>query len=42
MFDYRNEWEGTNKSGEELPPGTYFVVFEAEGVAFSTYVDIRR
>ena len=28
MFDYRNEWEGTNKSGEELPPGTYFVVFE--------------
>ncbi|PCJ81976.1 MAG: hypothetical protein COA49_03155 [Bacteroidetes bacterium] len=41
-IDYRNDWSGINKSGEELPPGTYFVVFEAEGVAFSTYVDIRR
>lgn len=42
VTDYRNDWEGTNMSGEPLPAGTYFVIFEAGGVAHSTYVDIRR
>ena len=41
-LDYRNDWEGIADSGEDLPPGTYFVVFEALGESFSTYVDIRR
>ena len=41
-LDYRNDWEGITDSGEDLPPGTYFVVFEALGESFSTYVDIRR
>ncbi|MGY8884749.1 MAG: T9SS type B sorting domain-containing protein, partial [Flavobacteriales bacterium] len=40
--NYRNEWEGTNESGEDLPQGTYFVVFEALGQSFSTYLDLRR
>ena len=40
--NYRNEWEGTNESGEDLPQGTYFVVFEALGESFSTYLDLRR
>jgi gliding motility-associated-like protein len=40
--NYRNEWEGTNESGEDLPEGTYFVVFEALGESFSTYLDLRR
>lgn len=40
--NYRNNWEGTNSSGEPLPDGTYFVIFESEGAAHSTYVDIRR
>ena len=42
VANYRNDWEGTNMSGEPLPSGTYFVIFEAAGVAHSTYVDIRR
>lgn len=40
--NYRNDWEGTNMNGEPLPAGTYFIVFEADGVGYSTYVDIRR
>ena len=40
--NYRNDWEGTNESGEDLPQGTYFVVFEALGESFSTYLDLRR
>jgi gliding motility-associated-like protein len=40
--DYRNDWEGTNDNGEDLPQGTYFVVFESSGESFSTYLDIRR
>jgi flagellar hook assembly protein FlgD len=40
--NYRNDWEGTNQNGESLPSGTYFVVFEANGQAHSTFVDIRR
>jgi hypothetical protein len=40
--NYRNDWEGTDESGEDLPQGTYFVVFEALGESFSTYLDLRR
>ena len=40
--NYRNDWEGTYEDGSDLPSGTYFIVFEASGEAFSTYVDIRR
>ena len=40
--NYRNDWEGTNESGEDLPQGTYFVVFEALEESFSTYLDLRR
>ncbi|HIG58868.1 MAG TPA: gliding motility-associated C-terminal domain-containing protein [Flavobacteriales bacterium] len=40
--NYRNDWEGTYTDGSPLPSGTYFIVFEANGEAFSTYVDIRR
>ena len=40
--NYRNDWKGTSEDGSDLPSGTYFIVFEASGEAFSTYVDIRR
>ena len=40
--NYRNDWEGTYNNGSALPSGTYFIVFEASGEAFSTYVDLRR
>lgn len=40
--DYANEWDGRNDAGEELPDGTYFVVFEADDRQFATYVDLRR
>ena len=40
--DYRNDWNGIDKNGEPLAPGTYFIIFEASGSAYSTFVDIRR
>ena len=40
--NYNNEWTGTNTDGEELPDGTYFVVFTAGDREFATYVDLRR
>ena len=40
--NYNNEWFGQNNSGEPLPDGTYFVVFEAGSRQFGTYVDLRR
>lgn len=40
--NYRNDWAGTDDDGHDLPDGTYFVIFEANGVAYSNYVDIRR
>ena len=40
--NYRNDWEGTYTDGSPLPSGTYFIVFEANGEAFTTYVDLRR
>jgi gliding motility-associated-like protein len=43
---YNNEWEGQNNKGDEVPDGTYFVVFEANGATGTTtltgYVDLRR
>lgn len=40
--NYQNEWDGRNNSNEELPDGTYFVLFEASDRQFGTYVDLRR
>ena len=40
--NYQNEWDGRNNDGEELPDGTYFIVFEAAERQFSTFVDLRR
>lgn len=40
--NYDNEWAGTNNDNEALPDGTYFVIFEASGRQFATYVDLRR
>jgi len=40
--NYRNDWEGTDENGADLHDGTYFVIFEANGVVYSNYVDIRR
>ena len=40
--NYNNEWRGQGKGGEDLPNGTYFVVFSAGAVEFNTYVDLRR
>ncbi len=40
--NYQNEWDGRNNDGEELPDATYFVLFEASGRQFATYVDLRR
>ena len=45
VFDqenYRNDWNGVDDNGEPLAPGTYFIIFEASGHAYSTFVDIRR
>ena len=42
VANYRNDWEGTYNDGSALPSGTYFIVFEANSEAFSTYVDLRR
>jgi gliding motility-associated-like protein len=40
--NYANEWKGTNQDNEDLPDGTYYVIFEASGRSFNTYVDLRR
>tara|TARA_B110000444_G_C18848342_1_gene603659 strand:- start:556 stop:2910 length:2355 start_codon:yes stop_codon:yes gene_type:complete len=40
--NYRNDWTGVDKHGTPLAAGTYFIIFEAEGIAHTTYVDIRR
>ena len=39
---YNNEWNGQSDNGEDLPNGTYFVVFTAGSNEFNTYVDLRR
>ena len=35
-------WDGTNLNGRPLPVGTYFVVFEANGLTYRETVDLRR
>lgn len=41
--NYRNtDWVGQNKNDENLPDGTYFVVFKSGEFSKSTYVDLRR
>ncbi|MCB9195748.1 MAG: HYR domain-containing protein [Flavobacteriales bacterium] len=48
---YLNEWDGLNNNGEQLPDGTYFVIFEIKSgnldninidIPYSGYVDLRR
>jgi gliding motility-associated-like protein len=41
---YRNNWNGLNTSGEEIPDGTYFVVLTINGgeIILKGYVDVRR
>jgi gliding motility-associated-like protein len=41
---YRNNWNGLNSSGEEIPDGTYFVVLTINGgeIILKGFVDIRR
>ncbi|MBL0343014.1 MAG: gliding motility-associated C-terminal domain-containing protein [Bacteroidetes bacterium] len=41
---YKNDWKGLNDSGEQLPDGTYFVIFKVQsiGVILNNYVDLRR
>jgi gliding motility-associated-like protein len=40
--DYKNDWKGTNQSGDKLVQGTYFVIIELpNGSQKGTYIDIR-
>jgi gliding motility-associated-like protein len=40
--NYDQDWRGQNSDNEELPDGTYFVVFTSGNTSFNTYVDLRR
>ena len=40
--DISQPWDGTNLNGRPLPVGTYFVVFEANGLSYRQTVDLRR
>jgi len=40
--NYDNSWNGKNNDGDELPEGTYYVVFDASSKSLNTYVDLRR
>lgn len=43
VTNYNNEWFGQNNSGEPLPDGTYFVIFESSrDMQLNSYVDLRR
>jgi gliding motility-associated-like protein len=41
---YTNNWSGTNSNQEQLPEGTYYIIFTVNGGEFvkTGYVDIRR
>ena len=44
--NYENTWNGQSNNGDELPDGTYFVIFTAESndgqIQLKGYVDLRR
>lgn len=40
--NYDNTWNGQNQNGDDLPNGTYFIVFEADELSINTFVDLRR
>ena len=40
--DISESWDGTNLNGRPLPTGSYFVVFEANGLTYRQTVDLRR
>ena len=40
--DISESWDGTNLNGRPLPAGSYFVVFEANGLTYRQTVDLRR
>ena len=42
--NYENDWGGTNKSGDALPDGTYFVILKVNDLnrVLKGYVDIRK
>jgi gliding motility-associated-like protein len=40
--NYDNTWKGQSDGGDDLPNGTYFVVFVTGNKEFNTYVDLRR
>lgn len=42
--NYRNEWNGFNNKGEELPEGTYFAIFEVKSseLVLKGYVEMKR
>lgn len=39
---YNNEWYGQGVNDQDLPDGTYYVIFEADDRSFNTFVDLRR
>ena len=42
--NYENDWDGTNKDGNDLPEATYFVIIEflSSGESINGYLDLRR
>jgi gliding motility-associated-like protein len=42
--NYANTWKGVNKSGDNLPDGTYFVILKVNNIhrVLKGYLDIRR
>ena len=40
--DVTQPWDGTNLNDVQLPVGTYFVVFDANGTPYRASVDLRR
>ncbi len=41
--DYRNDWNGTNESGEQLPDDIYYYVLSLrDGKTFTGYIAIKR